>query len=183
MNWRTISSEYITRHPYFSARKDVCETPGGKSVEAYYVVELGLTACALAITADEQVILVRQYRHPVEQIILELPGGFVDKGETSEQAIARELMEETGYAFTSYEEVGEVAANPGVLNNFTKLYLARGGHKVAEQQLDNNEEIEVILVPLDELMQMFMQNKIVQSLHACCIMYSLIKMGKLHFTN
>jgi hypothetical protein len=79
--------------------------------------------------------------------------------------------------------VGEVAANPGVLNNYTKMYLATGGKKVAEQLLDDNEEIKVELIPLDELIQLLLQNKIEQSLHANCIFYCLLKMGKLKLQN
>ena len=176
MNWKVLSSEYLTRFKYFTARKDRCETPGGKTVEAYYVVELGLTVCALPITEDGMAIMVRQYRHPIEKTILEIPGGFVDEGETAREAMARELMEETGYEFASITELGEVTANPGVLNNYTRLFLATGGKKVSAQKLDNNEEIEIVLVPLKELEEMVLQNKINQALHTCCIFYALQKM-------
>lgn len=182
MNWKTIASEYLTKYTYFTARKDKCITPEGKTVEAYYVVELGLTVCALALTEDGKAILIKQYRHPIEETILEVPGGFVDKNESAETAIARELLEETGYEFSSYEALGKVAANPGVLDNYTMLFLATGGRKIAEQTLDKNEEIEVVLIPLDELVQMLLENKIVQSLHTNCLFYALLKMGKLTIT-
>ena len=179
MKWKTLSSEYLVKHPYFTARKDICETPEGKIIEAYFVVELPTTACAVPITEDGRVLMVKQYRHPVGEVLLELPGGFIDKNELPEVAMARELMEETGYRFSSVEQVGKVAANPGVLNNFTSLFLARGGKKAGEQALDHNEDIEVVTISLEELKKLFLENKIVQSLHANCIYYALRKMGEI----
>lgn len=177
MKWKTLSSEYITRYPYFTARRDKCETPEGKIVEEYYVVELNLTVTALGITEQNEAILIKQYRHPIQETLLEIPGGFADENEDAQKAIEREFLEETGYAFSHFEYVGEVAANPGVLNNYTKLYLATGGKKIARQQLDNNEEIEIVLVPLDKLREMLLQNKFAQALHTCCIFYALQKLG------
>lgn len=179
MDWKIISSEYLTDKPYFTARKDKCITTGGKIIPEYYVVELDLTLCALGITEDDQAVMVKQYRHPVGKTLLEIPGGFVDKNEEPVKAIAREMLEETGYQFTKYEYLGEIAANPGILTNYTRLYLATGGKKVSDQQLDTNEEMIVELVPLDELIEKLLQNRIEQSLHANCIFYALLKMGRL----
>ena len=138
MNWKKLSSNYLSNHIYFTAREDKCRMPDGRIVDPYFVVELPPCVCAVAITNDDRVILVKQYRHPIEETIIELPGGFVDEGETIEQAIARELLEETGYSFTSFTPLGKLAANPGILNNYTHLFLAAGGVKLTSQQLDGN---------------------------------------------
>ncbi len=176
MNWKKLSSEYISKHPYFTARKDVCEMPDGSIVPAYYLVELPPSVCALAITEEGNVLIAKQYRHPLEETLLELPGGFVDASEDPDKAIGRELLEETGHEFSSIEYVGKVAGNPGVLTGYTHLYLAQGGKKTAAQSLDANEEIEVLHFPLEEIRAMLLRNEFVQALHVSCMMYAFLKL-------
>ncbi|MEP6748040.1 MAG: NUDIX hydrolase [Bacteroidota bacterium] len=181
MKWKTLSTEYINKHIFFTARRDVCQRDDGTIIDPYYVVELPVSATALAITEEGKILLVKQYRHPIEEVIYETPGGFIDEGEDFETGMKRELMEETGYEFTQIESLGKIAANPGLLNNFTELYLATGGKKVCGQQLDHNEEIDIVLVTMEELIQLLLTQQIKQSLHANCIFYALMKLGKLKF--
>jgi 8-oxo-dGTP pyrophosphatase MutT (NUDIX family) len=181
MKWKTLSSEYLSNHIYFTARRDRCEREDGTIIDPYFVVELPVSATALAITEEWKVLLVKQYRHPIEEVIYETPGGFIDEGEDFAVGMKRELLEETGYAFSHIEYLGRIAANPGVLNNFTELFLATGGKKVATQQLDHNEEIEILLADMDELVDLLMRQQLKQSLHTNCVFYALLKMGKLKF--
>ncbi|HEV2832192.1 MAG TPA: NUDIX hydrolase [Hanamia sp.] len=179
MKWKILSSEYLSRHKYFTARKDKCETPDGKIIEEYFVVELPKTACAVAITQEGEVLMVNQYRHPIKETILEIPGGFVDEGDTPQQAMTRELKEETGYEFSSIIPIGKIAANPGVLDNFTYFFLAQGGIKTGVQKLDANEELVVEKISVEELKTLFLENKIAQALHNCCIFYALREMKEM----
>ena len=94
---KTISSEYFIRHQYFTARKDAYITENGKRVDPYFVVELPQSACAMCITDNNEVLFAEQYRHAINKKILELPGGFIEKAETPEAGIAREVQEENGY--------------------------------------------------------------------------------------
>lgn len=179
LKWKVLSSEYLIKHVYFTSRKDRCERTDGTIIEDYFVVELPTSACALAITEEEKVILLKQYRHPIGEVIYEIPGGFVDEGEDLITGMKRELMEETGYDFSSIEHLGKTVANPGLLNNYTELFLTKGGKKTGTQKLDHNEEIEIVLVSMDELIEMLLKGEIKQSLHATCIYQALMKMGKL----
>lgn len=177
MKWKILSSEYLFRDLWFTVRKDICETSDGKIIDPYYVYEFPTWVSALAITADNQVVMVRQYRHGIEETILEVPGGCVDDTDKNyEAAIARELMEETGYSFKEFSYLGKVSPNPSTNNNWMHMFLATGGSKVKEQQLDHNEQIEVVLISLDELKQLIADNKIVQALHVCTINYGIQKL-------
>lgn len=183
MHWKTLSSQYLSKHHYFTARKDRCQREDGVIVDPYFVVEMPPSATALAITEDGHCVLVKQYRHPIGEVVIETPGGFIDEDEDFEQGMRRELLEETGYEFSHIEHLNKTAANPGVLNNFTHLFLATGGKKVGEQQLDHNEEIDIMLVTIDEVIDLLMRGQFKQSMHSNCVFYALLKMGKLTFTD
>jgi ADP-ribose pyrophosphatase len=179
LKWKTLSSEYLFNDRWFKVRKDVCETPGGKIIDPYYVYEFPTWVGAVPVTEDGKIVMVRQYRHALGEICIEIPGGCVDAADKDfETAAARELLEETGYEFTSYDYLGKTSPNPSTNTNLLHMFLARGGKKVAKQNLDENEEIEVLLLSIDELKQLLNENRIVQSMHVTCISYALRKMGE-----
>ena len=182
MKWKILSSEYLFRDTWLTARKDICEAPDGKIIDPYYVIEFPEWVTALAISEDNKVIMIRQYRHAIEEICLELPGGCVDDTDkTFQDAIARELLEETGYSFKHYEYLGKISPNPSTNNNWMHMYLATGGKKTHQQKLDENESIDVELYSMDELKNLLSQNKIIQAMHVACIMYGLEKLKELKY--
>ena len=179
MKWKTISSEYLFDDTWLRARKDTCERPDGVIVSPYYVMEYPTWVTGVALTEDNKVLLVKQYRHALGEVCIEIPGGCVDATDANfDEAIRREMLEETGYAFDQVIYLGRTSPNPSTNANLMHMYLLQGGKKVQEQELDHNEDIEVMLVSLDELKRMLERNEIVQSMHVTTIFYALQKLGK-----
>lgn len=179
LNWKICSSYYIHKGPWATLRADKCEMPDGRVVAEYYVLEYPNWVNAVAITEDNRVLMVRQYRHAAGLVSLEIPGGVIDGDESPVDAIRRELLEETGYRFDDFELLCTIYANPSTANNQTFCYLAKGGKKVQEQQLDEHEEVIVEQYTIPEIKQLLAENKIIQSLHCTGLFYALMKLGEL----
>lgn len=180
LDWKLINSEYLYKEQWLTLRKDVCETPAGVLVDPYYVLEYPDWVCVMAVTENDQVILVRQYRHPFGKVVMEIPGGVIDPEDAAPVAAARrELLEETGYAFEQFYSLGAVSHNPSTSTNLTHMFLATGGKYLQPQQLDFNEEIEVIFKDIEEVRQLLKENAFLQALHVSCIHYGLEKITEL----
>lgn len=182
MVWKTLSQEYLFKETWFTVRKDRCKKPDGKIVDPYYVFEFPEWATALPVTEDGKIVLVKQYRHALGEVCIELPGGCIDKADASPEAgIRRELLEETGYVFGEVKYLGDISSNPSTNNNLMHMFIATGGKKIQEQELDHNEEIEIMLVSFDELQQLIEERKFVQSMHLSTLFYALRYLDKIKY--
>lgn len=181
LKWTLVSSEYVFEDTWLKARKDICKKPDGTIVNPYYVLEYMHWVTGLGLTEDGKIIMIKQYRHALGEVSLELPGGCVDEIDASfEAAMKREMLEETGYQFKETVYLGDTSPNPSTNNNLMHMYLLKGGRKVQEQELDANEEIEVMLMPIEELIERVKRNEIIQSMHVTTIFYALQYLGKLN---
>ena len=143
MNWKLLKSEYLFKDLWFTVRKDTCERSGGQLVDPYYVYEFPEWVTAVAVTEEGDFIFERQYRHAAGLTMLEIPGGCVDPQDVNlESAIARELKEETGYVFKEYHYLGKTSANPSTHNNWMHFFLATGGKRESEQELDSMRRLK-----------------------------------------
>jgi len=178
LKWETLSSEYIIKKPWATMRRDTCRMPDGKIVDDYYVLEYSDWANAVAITEDNEVLLIKQYRHAADVVLLEIPGGVIDAGEDPKTAIKRELLEETGYLFKDLELISTMYPNPSTGTNTCHGFLARGGKLVQGQKLDAHEEIIVEKVSIPELKRLLAEGKFGQALHISALFYALVKLGE-----
>lgn len=118
----------------------------------------------IAVTPCGQLVLVKQYRFGVEQCSLEIPGGVIDGGEGPLAAGIRELEEETGYVGKKARIIGNVWANPAIMDNLCSFVLVEEAVLKSEVNWDQDEEIEVTLAPVDQVMEWARNGKIRHSL-------------------
>lgn len=162
--WRVLDREYIIKRPWLTARRDKVELPDGRIIEEYYVLEYPDWVNVIAITKDGQFVMERQYRHGLGVHSTELPCGVMEKGEDPLEAAKRELFEETGYGNGEWTKLMVIAPNPGSQNNLTHCFLAVGVEKIAEQSLDDTEELTVHLMSEAEVKSLLENNQICQAL-------------------
>ena len=162
--WKVLDREYIIKHPWLTARRDKVELPDGRVIEEYYVLEYPDWVNVIAITKEGQFVMERQYRHGLGVHSTELPCGVMEKGEEPLEAARRELLEETGYAGGEWTKLMAIGPNPGSQNNLTHCFLAVGVEKIAEQSLDDTEELTVLLMSEAEVKSLLENNQICQAL-------------------
>jgi ADP-ribose pyrophosphatase len=180
LRWKTLSSEYLFDDVWLRARKDRCVRPDGKIIDPYYVIEYPQWATGVGITESNEVVLVKQYRQALQVVCMEIPGGCIDAEDANpEAAIRREFIEETGYTFSSVAYLGKTSPNPSTNANWMHMFLLTGGKLTHPQSLDENEEIEVYVVPMQEFVDMALKGEILQSMHMTTIFFALHKLGKL----
>ncbi|MCL5292801.1 MAG: NUDIX hydrolase [Actinobacteria bacterium] len=156
--FETVEIREIYRGTLLSLFREKVKAPDG---EMYYrEVVRGVRAAAIvAVTDLREVVLVRQYRQPTGEMVLEIPAGLIDPGETPEEAAARELQEETGFKAVNLFHLSDFYTTPGYSDELLSLFLATGlSEGVAAPEVD--EELEVVKVPFDETVRMIDQGEI-----------------------
>ena len=172
--WKVLESTYI--RPRF--RVDKCALPNGKFLDAT-IFEFRSWANIIALTNNNEVVLIRQYRHGIRDVLWEIPGGVVEDGEDPLEGVKRELLEETGYTASEFIEVGRLYPNPALQTNTIYCFLALGAEKITGQDLDDGEDIEVHLVPLDELVSMMQRGEFIHALQVAVLFQALVHLGRI----
>lgn len=142
--WKIVKQQYLEKNNWIQLRKDSCLTPKGKTVDSYYVMELQDVSCAVAITKEGKILLIKEYKHGVQKEILQLPCGYIDHDEEPLAAAKRELAEETGYTAKKWTALGSFTGSPGRLTHYYHFFLAEDCKKTEQQKLDESETLDVL---------------------------------------
>lgn len=177
--WEILASEYVVDSPWYRLRRDACRLPDGSVVDPYYIREHAGFAVVFPLTSGGDVVLARQYKHGCSAVVLELPAGALEEGESPEACAARELEEETGYRAASFERVAQLFADPTNSSGTLHLFLARDAAPDGVRCLDPTEDIEIVLVPVDRLLDEVRGGAFQSQTQVAAIYASLDRLGKI----
>jgi ADP-ribose pyrophosphatase len=157
--WELIESKIDRDYRVFRIKAEMARSPRTEKIGQFYTIDTNDWVNIIPMTSSNEVVMIKQYRHGSKEITFEIPGGLVDEGDHRKAAI-RELLEETGYAGERAELIGSVNPNPAIFNNLCHTYLVENVKKVAEINLDPDEDIEVVHMPLQEIPFLIEKGKI-----------------------
>ena len=150
---KTLDSEEKYSGRLLHVYSDSIELPDGSHSYREYLKHYG-AVCMVPVTDDGKVIMEYQYRYPVSRVVLEIPAGKLDsEQEDVLEAAKRELQEETGYSADEWINIGDYMPAPAYSNERVTMFIARGLH-MGERHLDEGEFLEVVQIPIKELVDM-----------------------------
>jgi 8-oxo-dGTP pyrophosphatase MutT (NUDIX family) len=149
--WDSLATELVVDNRWYRLRRDTVRLPSGRVVDDYFVSERPDNTVVFAVTDADEVVFVHQWKQGRRAFLTELPGGMCEPGEAALDSAARELREETGYACAELRELGRFEPDPTKNTNRIIAVLGTGARLVGEPQWDEQEELEVRLLPLAEL--------------------------------
>ena len=172
--WECIESKWHGAFKIFEVSEHVCISPRNKLPHSFFVLEAGDWVNVVAVTPDQELVCIHQWRPGTREVELEIPGGIVDPGETPEEAARRELLEESGYTADSLTHLGTMAPNPAILNNQCHFFAAIDARPTHAQQLDPGEAISVSLVELSRVPELIKDGVIRHGIIIAALCYFML---------
>lgn len=159
--WQELGDESLVRYKVFDVVKARRRSPRTGIDIGFFLVRTPDWVNVVALTTDDELVLVRQYRHGTRELSLEIPGGLIDPHETdAAAAAARELREESGFVADRLEPLGVMTPNPAIFSNRCHTYLATGCRRAGGLLQDPGEDIEVVLVPRADLDRLIVEGRV-----------------------
>lgn len=172
--WDIIKDKKLLETPIFSLYQRELIPDQQTTPASFYVLDAPDWINVVALTKNRKVVLVEQYRAGIDEPSLEIPGGIVDEEESPFDAAKRELLEETGFQSEKWRKLGKVSSNAAILNNYTHTFLAEDCEKVAGQQLDGTEDIDVHILELDYFLELVKNSTIHHSIVVAAVAHLLL---------
>lgn len=180
--WRRTGTRTVHQDRWVHLRADAWVTGEGKVLDPWYMLDWADWVHVVALTPDDRMVLVRQFRPGAGAAILELPGGMVEAHETDPVAAGqREFTEETGHAAASFRLVSQLRHDPAHAGNRLHVVLAEGAIPAGAQHLDPGEEIAVETLPVDAVLAGLAEGLIGNAGHVGAILLALRAAGRLGF--
>jgi len=164
MHWEVLASEIMFRCRIFTVRRNHSRSLGSGQTHDFHVLDASDWVNVIPVTRDRHVVMVRQFRHGIRDVTMEVPAGLIDPDEAPAAAACRELREETGYAASGVQPLGVVHPNPGIMNNRCHIFVASDVQLVGPPQWDATEELSVELVHLDHVAELIRSGAISNAL-------------------
>ncbi|MGI6232810.1 MAG: GNAT family N-acetyltransferase [Prevotella sp.] len=161
--WTVLTSENFIHRPYFDAFVEKVKLPGGKVYDDFYHLHFSPVVCIVAETADGKLLLERQYRNAIHEMLTEIPAGVMEEGEQPVEAAKRELCEETGFSGGVWRLLAVEYAQGGVQDNKMYSFYARGVVPTSRRHLDDSEDIKVCQMDKAQVWQMLLGGAICQA--------------------
>jgi ADP-ribose pyrophosphatase len=174
---KTLSKEQIYNGKIIDLYIEEVELPNKKVSKREIVKHPGAVA-VIAVTEEGKIVMVEQFRKPLEKTIIEIPAGKLEKGEDPSECAKRELLEETGYSCESMESIGSFYTSPGFADELIHLFFTDSLIQKGEQMTDEDEFVNVIEVSIDEAKEMIKSQKIHDAKTAYGVLYMELHHGK-----
>lgn len=175
--WKILSSSIVYQKKWLRVREEACQLPDGRILNPYISLDVPGFCNIFIVTENEEVVLVKQYRHAAGIVSIELPGGMVDPGEEPLQAAVREMREETGYASDDVKLLYAVSPNPPLEKNTAWFYLAKNARPTHAIELDAFEDIELLHVSKQEFINMLLKYEFTHGVQTGAMYAAAIELG------
>jgi ADP-ribose pyrophosphatase len=167
--WSELTRETVLDARIFTVERSVALSPVDRQAHTFHRIGSVDWVQILPITADDEAILVRQYRHGAQRVTLELPGGLIDEGEQPAAGALRECLEETGYRARTAQSLGVVNPNPALFRNLLHSFYATDAVPEGGILNTGTEITEVVLVPVSDLEGLLLSGEINHALVAATL--------------
>jgi ADP-ribose pyrophosphatase len=163
--WQKTGTKPLGDFSIFTVRSDRKVSPRTQAEHDFFVIDCANWVNVVAVTPEQQLVLVEQYRHGSNTVELEIPGGMIDRKDASPVvAGARELREETGYAGENARLLGQIRPNPAIMSNTCYTVLVENCRCVHPVEFDHGEDLITRLVPVVEIPRLVAEGRIAHSL-------------------